>query len=1085
MKKVLYVLFASIAFVLIGYSQTEPSYLTLPVSQDFGTTSFNSLPNGFVAWNGVNGTTVTSLNLAEISVPTGDATVTAATTTQTGGNVYGFASSGNGLVYIQQSGNAINGLNQLAFGLNTGSSTILGFSCDLSIINLNNATRILGVVVQYRKGNSGAWTTINESVTTFIGASQNITPRAINATITGLDQNSNYQFRFASWRGTGAGNTAGYGIDNISIVGLGGAPSSDKKITTFTINGVNYSSQISGLTINVTVPSNVNLATATATGIISPNATANPAFPIVGLSGPVFISVTAEDLSTNVYTVTAVNATTLSDAKEILTFTIQSQVGPTTISGTNIAVAVPFATDITNLTATGTISAAATVNPPFFVGKNYTGGFVYTVTAEDLSTKLFTVNVTILPSVAGVSRYIENFDVNPTILGWSIYTPKSLRDWQYRAVGDMEANGFGSTGASPMESWLITPKLNFLNEPQAIGYGGSLSFTDASTPKPIQVLYSTNYIGSGPVSVAGWSVIVDDLALASVTGVFRNFTATGAGYMAFRYIASGTASGQSVRWRVDNVTINGVSIATPTVVGTVFNVEANLLPPPPTFTGIVPIVSIIGLNPTTFANTFTGTVTIAGQLIGRNIANNVGLSGGAQFTIFDATGATTVRIPSALFTSITGGLLEGHTITLAGTMGQNAGLGQFTASQIIAFNNTEINPRPAPLDVTVLNESTEARLVRVVAQVDSAAWASGKAAGSANGFNVNSTINGVTYVLRIYTVINDLSQGTFTSIFGNDEAIKTMTIIGLGGQFDNSSPFNSGYQLIPYQLSDFTFFRRSGVNTVTSFNFLPQTGLTTTVVGVINNTTNEITLTVPRGTTVVGLVPTIVTHPNATISPAFNVAPTYVEVDNEFFTEYTITAQNGAVRTYTVKVVFEKNNQAQILSFTLLPNAANGLNTSITGTISGQNILLTVPFGVSVPGLSANIVYSQGASSSSALNFVAIGNEFVVTAFEVVAENGVDRDIYQIVVSFGDVPNAVAAFSKKTINVYPNPSEGTFNVAAQAGSTIILYNVTGNAVKTVTAVSDVTSLNIATPGFYFVKVNFADGSTAVKELIIK
>ena len=125
-------------FLLTGYwsvclGQTNPTAQTLPYTQNFGTATFTSMPTGMAAWTaGANRTTQIA---AEGAAPGANATVTAATTSQTGGNVYGYAVSSNARAYIQQSSNATNGTNTIALAINTGSTTAITVAYQLELIN--------------------------------------------------------------------------------------------------------------------------------------------------------------------------------------------------------------------------------------------------------------------------------------------------------------------------------------------------------------------------------------------------------------------------------------------------------------------------------------------------------------------------------------------------------------------------------------------------------------------------------------------------------------------------------------------------------------------------------------------------------------------------------------------------------------------------------------------------------------------------------------------------------------------------------------------------------------------------------------
>ena len=88
---------------LTATAQTNPTAQTLPYSQDFGTTTFTSMPAGMVAWRAKNAPK-TSLSAAELSVPKSNAPLTAATTVQSATGCYGYCTSNNGRAFAFNSG---------------------------------------------------------------------------------------------------------------------------------------------------------------------------------------------------------------------------------------------------------------------------------------------------------------------------------------------------------------------------------------------------------------------------------------------------------------------------------------------------------------------------------------------------------------------------------------------------------------------------------------------------------------------------------------------------------------------------------------------------------------------------------------------------------------------------------------------------------------------------------------------------------------------------------------------------------------------------------------------------------------------
>jgi hypothetical protein len=162
------------------------------------------------------------------------------------------------------------------------------------------------------------------------------------------------------------------------------------------------------------MPGGTNLTSLTPTFTVSANATANPLSGVAqNFSAAKTYVVTAQDGSTKTWTVTVTNQPTLSSAKDILTFTIPSQVGSSVINATSatVAVTMPAGTNLTSLTPTFTVSANATANPLSGVAQNFSTAKTYVVTAQDGSTKTWTVTITLL-----IPNGIENMNLHTICL---------------------------------------------------------------------------------------------------------------------------------------------------------------------------------------------------------------------------------------------------------------------------------------------------------------------------------------------------------------------------------------------------------------------------------------------------------------------------------------------------------------------------------------------------------------------------------------------------------------------------------------------------------------------------------------------
>ena len=100
-------------------------------------------------------------------------------------------------------------------------------------------------------------------------------------------------------------------------------------------------------------------------------------------------------------TKTPYNPPQQSSAKKITRFEIPGHVNPTTINHINhtIAVLMPAGTNVTSLTPTITVSEKASVNPASQTAQNFTSPVTYTVTAEDGTAQIYTVTVTVAPTI--------------------------------------------------------------------------------------------------------------------------------------------------------------------------------------------------------------------------------------------------------------------------------------------------------------------------------------------------------------------------------------------------------------------------------------------------------------------------------------------------------------------------------------------------------------------------------------------------------------------------------------------------------------------------------------------------------------
>lgn len=175
---------------------------------------------------------------------------------------------------------------------------------------------------------------------------------------------------------------------------------------------------------------------------------------------------------------------------------------------------------------------------------------------------------------------------------------------------------------------------------------------------------------------------------------------------------------------------------------------------------------------------------IEGVVLGFNIQSPTGTN--VQFTVQDATSGISVFYS---LNNVSYNPIEGDRVRVIGTVDSYNGLAELIPDSIAFISNG--NPLPTPQVVTALNESTESVLIQInnVTLVDPTQWPA-----PGNNANVDITDGTNNYVLRI---------DRDTDVDDNVAAPATpFDIRGIGGQFDSSTPFDEGYQILPRYAQD-------------------------------------------------------------------------------------------------------------------------------------------------------------------------------------------------------------------------------------------------------------------------------------------
>ncbi|MCB9260759.1 MAG: T9SS type A sorting domain-containing protein [Flavobacteriales bacterium] len=186
-------------------------------------------------------------------------------------------------------------------------------------------------------------------------------------------------------------------------------------------------------------------------------------------------------------------------------------------------------------------------------------------------------------------------------------------------------------------------------------------------------------------------------------------------------------------------------------------------------------------------------VEVTGIVYGIDFDGNAGIS----FTIIDSTAGVNIFNFNDVSDYV---VTEGDEITVRGKMDFYNGLTEVFADSIKV--NSSGNTLKDAVMVSKPSEETESDFI-VIDRV----WVADTNTVWPDNGNVWMTNGTDTFQVRIDRDASD--------IVGQPIEWDTLKITGIGGQFDNSSPYNSGYQIFPRKLSDIEKYRNAGIKEFT------------------------------------------------------------------------------------------------------------------------------------------------------------------------------------------------------------------------------------------------------------------------------
>ncbi len=417
---------------------------------------------------------------------------------------------------------------------------------------------------------------------------------------------------------------------------------------------------------------------------------------------------------------------------------------------------------------------------------------------------------------------------------------------------------------------------------------------------------------------------------------------------------------------------------------------------------------------------------------------------GLQFTIWDNEGINVFS-----FNGVSNYMVnEGDSILVRGTVGQFNGLTQLSPDSIQLVNSGNVIPTPTV--VTTLSEATESELIRIENVLVAAVNPTG-----GSGTNYDLVMGTDTLTMR---VDNDTDVDDSLMLVVGDSLCH---VIGIGGQFDNSSPYTSGYQILPrfytdidttcggsitppvtpeYEIADINNVDADGVadsngvycwteGVVLGVNMRPS-GLQFTVwdvegIGVFNNT-GDLGYTVAEGDLI---------RIKGTVSQ-FN-GLTQINPD-----EVVLVSSNNTIPVPEVVSTLSEDTESELVRVNNLMVA--GIDSSSSAInyalVSGAD---TITMRVD---LDTDVEDNWSLAINDSLCYViGIGGQFdnsspYTSGYQLFPRTFADLDTASCIVNSVNVLSAKEGFA-----VYPNPVSGSelfFNQVAD----VVVYNTTGSIV---------------------------------------
>ena len=804
-------------------------------------------------------------------------------------------------------------------------------------------------------------------------------------------------------------NQCSFVADEIVVSGTQAPKSSDKDFLTYSINGV--PGVISGNTITLTLPSGTSLANLSAVYTTSPKSTVTTGANTTNFTNAVTYVVTAEDLTTKTYIVTVnVTQAVKSTSCDITSFSLGLTQG--VISGNVITLTLPSGSSLTQV-ATFVLSNGAiakiggAAQQSGVTSIDFSTDKVYDITAEDGTTK-------------------KSYTVKVTVAQAPVIGCKDLDNWKdgkntVEALYPIDSTGFSGngyfTGTGNYYFQGLHEKFETINDGKnhklsSVKYvfGNLVSGNDTNTvlfvgylPDPTTKLPGTTSLFSKRVLVKTVVSSLNNKGEYVLDLSADNLKVNGPFYagISIRYRGAwGTASvGQDTIAILSN-TMGAQGSTLNSAYCNYRNSNKVMV-----YDTIMPDNARFSLG--IYANVCD--LSAAKDLLSFNFSNPVG-------TVSTSGNTITLTLPNGTSPSVLASLVANFTSSPKSTVtiGQ---VSQVSGQTVNDFSTSKV------YTVTAEDGSTKNYTITVTIQ---------QSQKSTEKDFLTYSINGVPGVISGNTITLTLPSGTSLANLSAVYTTSPKSTVTTGANTTNfTNPVT--YVVTAEDGSTKTYIVTVTINSTNpnSLADLISFGFSNpNVTGVISG--KNVTLTVPTGTYVKSLVASFVVSPGATVKVS-NIT----QISNGSVIDYSapvtfvITSQDGkTINSYVVNVNLTPllSPEKELLSFSF-PSL------SLSGTITGNTVGVTVPFGTNVSALAATFTTSPNST-------VRIGSTVQVSGSSV--NNFVNSILYTIVAQDGSIKNYTVVV---TISAQTGGGNGAGTITSFAlGSPLIPGTISGTTI---------------------------------------